>query len=199
MILHALVLSAAAAFAGAAAPAQPAKQAPEETLRLMLLKLRHNDAWKAHEQIMGEAGSADQLRDAVAFGKGPQKKELADRLPGMAQEPFDLCRSLERCPDAPQSLHVEDPALIDDAFLALARPWLKLQQARGKDVSLSVDPGVGVQLTLQDLPARPTVTLEANPAPTGGFDVLLDDGPQAAQEYASQRAAVLQKKTGPGS
>ncbi len=189
MVLGLATLLAGAALAGA--PAKPPVPAKEETLRVMLLKLRHNDVWQAREAMMG---SADELRDAVTTGTGPAKKQMADRLPGMAADPFDLCRDLAACPQAPQSLHVEDASLIDDAFLALARPWFKLQKARGKDVSLSVEPGVGVQLTLQDLPSQPVVTLEASPAPTGGFDVALDDAGKAAQVYAAERAAVLQKK-----
>lgn len=194
MILSALVLAAGTALAAPApkAPVQPA----EETLRVMLLKLRHNDAWQAHEAIMG---SGDELRDAVSTGKGSEKIEMADRLPGMAQDPFDVCRSLDGCPQAPQSMHVEDAKLIDDAFLALARPWFKLQEARGKTVALKVDPGTGVQLTLEDNARQPVVTLEASPAPTGGFDVLLDDGQKAAQTYSAERAALLAKKSGPAS
>ena len=84
--------------------------------------------------------------------------------------------------------------LIDDALLALSRPWFKLQQARGKAVTLTVDPGIGVRLELEDLPQRPAVTLTASPTPTGGFDVTLDEGPEAAQAYATERAAVLKSR-----
>jgi hypothetical protein len=88
---------------------------------------------------------------------------------------------------------VEDQRLINDAFIAMARPWFNLQKARGKDVAVTVDAGLGVQLKLEDLPRQETVTLEASPAPTGGFDVSLREGPQAALVYASERAALLAK------
>lgn len=127
------------------------------------------------------------MRDAVAAGE----PRLADRLPGMAKDPFDICRDLQGCREAPLSVHVEDSAIIDEAFLALARPWFKLQKARGKSVSLSVDPGVGVRLKLEGFPKQPSVTLVASPSPTGGFDVTLNEGHEAVQAYAAERAAVL--------
>ena len=102
---------------------------------------------------------------------------------------------LQRCADAPLSFHVEDDSLIDDAFIALARPWFNLQKARGKDVSVNVEPGLGVQLTLAELPDRPTVTLESTPAPTGGFDVSVREGGDAASVYARERANLLKPKS----
>jgi len=89
---------------------------------------------------------------------------------------------------------VEDHALADDAFLALARPWFELQKARGKAVRLTVDEGAGVRLELEDMPRWPVVTLTAAPTPTGGFDVTLEDGADAARVFAAERAAVLAAK-----
>jgi hypothetical protein len=189
MIVSVLLLAAGTAFA---APA-PKAVAPhsEETLRVMLSKLRQNHNWEMRKAVLG---SAEELRDAVASGEGAAKARLAARLPGMAKDPFGICRDLAGCPEAPLSLHVEDAYLIDDAFLALARPWFKLQKARGKAVTVAVDPGAGVRLTLEDFPQRPVVTLEASPTPTGGFDVAMDEGPAAAKAYAAERAAILQRK-----
>lgn len=190
MILNFLALAAGVAFAGA--PAKAAERPPEEALRVMLSSLR---AARDGEVRKAMLGGAEELRDAVATGAGPAKQQMANRLPGMAKDPFDLCRDLSACREAPQSLHVEDGALVDDAFVALARPWLNLQKARGKAVKPIVDPGVGVRLELEDLPGRPAVTLEAMPTPTGGFDVTLADGPQAAKDYAAARATILAGKT----
>ena len=47
-----------------------------------------------------------------------------------------------------------------------------------------------MRLTLEGLPA---VTLEAGPAPTGGFDVTLDNAVEAARVYSTERAAVLSR------
>jgi len=186
MILSVLLLAAGTAIA--APSPKPAERSSEETLRVMLSKLRRNHNLEVRRSVLG---AAEELRDAVAAGEGSAKGKLADRLPGMAKDPFGICRDLAGCPEAPQSLHVEDDALLDDAFLALARPWFKLQKARGKAVTLTVDPGVGVRLELEDFPERPVVTLEAAPTPTGGFDVTLDEGPEAARAYAAARAALL--------
>ena len=182
------ILPLAAGLALAAPQAAPVKAAPEETLRVELSKLRQHHAWEVRNAMLG---AADELRDAVAAGRGEEKAKLASRLPGMAQDPFDVCRDLTGCEQAPQSFHVEEDALIDDAFMALARPWFNLQKARGKDVKVTVDPGVGVKLDLEDLPGRSFVTLEALPTPTGGFDVSVDEGPEAAKAYVAARAAVL--------
>jgi len=189
MALPILLLAATVAFA--AEPAKTVRPSSEETLAVMLSKLRQGHAREMRQSVMG---GAEELRDAVAAAPPSARKLLAGRLPGVSEEPFDLCRDLARCPQAPLSLHVEDDALADDAFLALARPWIKLQEARGKAVQLTIDPGAGVQLALEDLPAFPVVTLAASPAPTGGFDVAVEDGPRAAKAYAAARAALLGAK-----
>lgn len=186
MILSVLLLAAGTAFAAPAPKATAAKA--EETLRVALQKLRQS---KFKEMRQSMFSGAEELRDAVSSGSGEVKKKFANRLPGMATDPFDICRDLASCREAPQSLHVEDGALVDDAFVALARPWLKLQEARGKDAAVIVDPGAGVVLKLEDFPARPVVTLSAEPTPTGGFDVTLEDGAASAKAFAAARAAVL--------
>ena len=185
-----LLLAAGVAFAGPVA--KPSHLTPaEEALAGKLSQMRQARALEIRQAVLG---GAEELRDAVATGSGTAKRQLADRFPGMAREPFDVCRDLAGCREAPQSMHVEDDVLTDDAFLALARPWLKLQEARGKTVKLTVDPGIGVRLELEDMPGRPVVTLTAAPAPTGGFDVAVEDGPAAALAYTAARAAVLSAK-----
>ncbi len=47
---------------------------------------------------------------------------------------------------------MEDPGSIDDAFRGLSRPWFKLKKEPRKAVTVTVDPGIGVQLKLEDLP-----------------------------------------------
>ena len=187
MVLSILVLLAGTAFAGA--PRQNVVQSPEEILRGELSALRR-DHDKAVRRTMFEG--AEELRDAVTSGSGPAKVRLANRLPGVAPNPFEVCMDLDLCPEAPSSLHVDEPEKIDDAFVALARPWFKLQEARGKGVTTVVAHGVGVQLKLEDFPQQPVVTLTAEPAETGGFDVASDAGPAAAKAFAAERAALLQ-------
>ncbi|MFI5345653.1 MAG: hypothetical protein ACHQ51_04685 [Elusimicrobiota bacterium] len=190
MGLQILLLAAGVAFAGPSA--KPAPLSPvEETLAGKLSQLRQERVLETRQAVLG---GAEDLRDAVASGAGSVKKQLADRFPGMSQEPFDLCRDLARCREAPQSLHVDEDFLTDDAFLALARPWIKLQEARGKAVKLTVDPGLGVRLELEDMPALPVVTLTATPTPTGGFDVAVEDAPDAARVFAAARGSILGAK-----
>ena len=176
MVLSLLVLIAGTAFAGPPAASKPIVRTPEEILRGKLAAVRR-DHDTAVRQTMFEGG--EELRDAVTSSAGAAKVQLANRLPGMAPNPFEVCMDLDLCPSAPTSLHVDEPEKIDDAFVALARPWLKLQQARGKSVATSVEHGTGVQLTLEDFPQQPVVTLTAEPAETGGFDLKSDASPAA--------------------
>lgn len=189
MLLSVFLLLAGTAFAGA--PQKVIGPSAEETLHDQLLKLRHRHDWEVRQSIFE---GAEDLRDAVTSSAGPAKVKLADRLPGMAQNPFEICLDLYSCPRAPTSLHVDDTEKIDDAFVALARPWIKLQEARGKEVTTVVEHGVGVQVKLEDFPQQPVVTLTAEPAETGGFDVASDAGPAAAKAFAAERDAVLKSK-----
>ena len=186
MAPHALVL----VLAAAASASEPVRSAAPDDLAVLLTKVRNERAFETRRAVMGEA---EELRDAVAaVSAGPDKKRLMQRLPGMAPEPFAVCRGgLSECREAPASLHVDDHELADDAFLALARPWFALQEARGKTVTVTVDPGAGVRLELEDLPAFPVVVLSAAPTPTGGFDVAVEDGEAASKAWAAARAAAL--------
>ena len=187
MVLSVLLLLAGTAFAD---PPPQVVQSPEMILRGKLSALRH-DHDMAVRRTMFEG--AEELRDAVTSEAGPAKVRLANRLPGMAPDPFEICMDLVLCPEAPSSLHVDEPEKLDYAFVALARPWFTLQEARGKGVAMRVEHGLGVQLKLEDFPRQPVVTLTAEPAKTGGFDVLSDASPAAAKAFAAQRAALLTK------
>jgi hypothetical protein len=189
MVLSFLLLIAGTAFASA--PRKTIVQSPEEILRGKLSALRHSHDMEVRQTIFG---GAEELRDAVTSGAGPTKVQLANRLPGMASSPFEICMDLDSCPAAPSSLHVDDNEKIDDAFVALARPWFKLQEARGKGAATLVEHGVGVQISLEDFPQQPVLTLTASPAETGGFDVMTDASPEAAKAFKAQREALLQKK-----
>ncbi|MEK7858038.1 MAG: hypothetical protein AAB320_02760 [Elusimicrobiota bacterium] len=136
-----------------------------------------------------KAKDAAQLRAAVVQAEGAGKRQLLDRLPGMAQEPFGLCRDLVRCTQAPTSLHVAHEALITDAVLALTRPWLNLQKARGKQAALEHLDGA-LNLKLEGLPEA-ALSVRATSVPTGGFDVALTGSVDPAKLYARERAAVL--------
>jgi hypothetical protein len=191
MVLGFLLVLAGTATAGAPAVSKPVVRTPEEILRGKLAAVRHDHDMAVH-QTMFEGG--DELRDAVTSSAGPAKVQLANRLPGMAPNPFEVCMDLDLCPSAPSSLHVDEPEKIDDAFVALARPWLKLQEARGKAVRTNVEHGVGVQLKLDDFAPQPVLTLTAEPAETGGFDVKSDATPEAGKAFVALRSAALSGK-----
>jgi hypothetical protein len=178
----------AANVAAAAETAPKPKPAKPEDLSIALAKLRRAHEGRMRETVMD--GGAEELRDAISSGE----RRLANRLPGMARDPFHVCRKLEECKRAPVVMHVEDQILTDAAFMALARPWFALQEKRGKAVHLTVDPGAGVKLELEDFPAFPAVTLSAEPTPTGGFDVSIENGEKAAKAFAEARAAALAAK-----
>lgn len=129
------------------------------------------------------AASGAQLRAVIAQAEGAGRRRLMDRLPGMAREPFGLCRDLERCPEAPLWLHVADEALIPDAVQALTRPWANLLAARGKRVA----PG---REALAGFPGA-SLSVRVVPVPTGGFDVALIGAADPAALYARERSAVL--------
>jgi hypothetical protein len=186
MILSVLLLVAGTAFADA--PQKKAEEPPEEILRGKLLQMRNPHDWAVNQAIFG---GAEDLRDAVTSAKGDEKLRAAERLPGMAQAPDDVCWDILACKTPPQSLHVEGPEEIDEAIMALSRPWFTLQKMRGKSVEVVVDHGVGVQLKFEDFAAQPMVTFTAEPVETGGFDVVLVDGAAAAKAFAAQRAATL--------
>ena len=134
------------------------------------------------------AGDAP-LKDAVASSPDASKRQMLGRLPGMAAEPFDLCRTLERCAEAPLSLHVDDEVLIPDAMVALARPWIALEKARGAELAFRAeDHGRGVTL---ERASGPKLSLQVAAVPTGGFDVSLRSDGDAAALFASERAAAL--------
>ncbi len=191
MIIHALLIAAnvAAAEPAPKPAAKPKDAAPKsakpEDLSVALAKLRRAHEGRMRETVMD--GGAEELRDAISSGE----RGLANRLPGMAADPFHACRALEDCKKAPVVQHVEDQVLTDAAFMKLARPWFALQEKRGKAVQLTVDPGAGVKLELEDLPAFPVVMISATPTPTGGFDVSIENGEKAAKAFAEARAAAL--------
>jgi hypothetical protein len=186
MLLPALLLGA-----WTACPALAAERPPEEKLRSLLVAVQRRHIKETKEVVLG---AGDELKDAVAKENGHAKKAMLKRLPGMAADPLDLCRDVNRCHEAPLSTHVDDHSLINDAFLAMARPWFVLQKARGKGVAVAVEAGLGVQLRLDGLPGLAAVTFQAEPVPSGGFDIVLQEGPQASQAYAQARAVRLASK-----
>lgn len=177
-----------------ALPEHASDRAVERRLRGALdeqRKKREALAAAARAIIAGDAP----LKDAVASAPkaepadAPDARRTLNRLPGMSAEPFNLCPTLERCAEAPLSLHVDDEILIPDAMVALARPWIALEKARGAELTLTPeDHGRAVTLARASGPA---MSLQVSAVPTGGFDVWLKADGDAAAQFSAERAAVL--------
>jgi hypothetical protein len=170
-----LLLLALSAFA--------AEPSHEDKLRSLLAEKRASPAAGVIE--------TGELRDAVAAqGTQAGKKRLMTRLPGMAADPFSICRDLARCAEAPVALHVEDENLVADAVLALARPWFNLQRAKGRRVDISAsEDGASYRLALEGI-IETAVTVDVQNVPTGGFEASLRGGAETAALYARERASL---------
>jgi hypothetical protein len=186
MILLSVVLAAAVSAHASQRPA-------EERLRA-LLEEQKQERTQAAEQVRVAVGQDDSMRDALASQpEAAGKRRVMDHLPGMSRDPFGLCRALVRCTEAPLSFHVEDEALVSDAVVALVRPWIQLQRARGKDLEFAPSGAAAdraVAITLAGLPDA-GLSVRVTPVPTGGFDVALRGAADPEQLFLRERAAVL--------
>jgi len=127
------------------------------------------------------------LKDSVSSARLP----LRD-LPGLSPDPFDVCRTLERCWPLPTSFHVDSRPLVSDAVAALLRPWIALGKARGWKFSFGPAAAAPALLTarLDGLP-RTSLTIASAPARTGGFDVWLEAAEGAPELFENERVAAV--------
>jgi hypothetical protein len=138
------------------------------------------------------AAPAPEIREDILRADGSKRQRLADRLPGMAPEPFDICRNLEQCTQARTSFHVDEESMVRDAVAALVRPWIILEKARGN--ALDFAPAQGgekiLDLKVKSLPdAALSVHVEA--VSTGGYDVWLTGSSNPGDLFRHSRDAVL--------
>lgn len=127
------------------------------------------------------------LKDSVSSARPP----LRD-LPGLSPDPFDVCRTLERCWPLPTSFHVEARPLVSDAVAALLRPWIALGKARGWKFSFAPAGASPALLTarLDGLP-RTALTIASAPVRTGGYDVWLESADGAPELFERERVATV--------
>ena len=219
-----LALGLAGLAAGAAAqgylPVQPAPSrgpaAAERNLRLWLQRQPEVRRRLAIVEGVAESFSAerapDDLRDSpgprpdsrnlpfkIAAAEPPQRRTLLETLPGMRPDPLTSCRSLESCPEASTMIHVEDPRQIEDAVAALARPWILLQHARGRRITVA--PAVDernriMRLVAEDALVSP-LEIYVSPLVQGGYNVWLDGPADPAALYAGLRKDALESQTLP--
>jgi hypothetical protein len=131
------------------------------------------------------------LRREISIAEAAEKSRLERRLPGMSEDPFDVCRTLERCAQAPRSFHVEDEALIPDALVALSRPWIALEKARGRRLLFTPTSSSGEKIATLEVSSG-SLEIHAAPAETGGYDVWLVGATDPAKRFAAEKEIVLQ-------
>ena len=199
----------ALAFAAVASAVQAAEPAPHSSDMNVEVKLR---AWAAGRKIKKAEPSKDLpagfsaddkagLRDApaepqslrreISIAEAAEKSRLERRLPGMSEDPFEVCRTLERCRQAPMSFHVEDEALIPDALVALSRPWIALEKARGRRLLFTPTSGSGEKIATLEVSSG-SLEIHAAPADTGGYDVWVVGSSDPAKRFAAEKEIVLQ-------
>lgn len=134
-----------------------------------------------------------EIRDDILRAQGAQRQQLAERLPGMAAEPFDFCRDLEHCTRARTSFHVDDESLVRDAVAAVVRPWIILEKARGDALAFEPVEGAGdkiLDLKLKSLP-NAALGVHVEPVSTGGYDVWLTGSSNPGDLFRHARQDVL--------
>ena len=169
----------------AASPVHESDPAAEQSVRSWLAAQSLPRASEAPAGFSTE--DRRQLKDSVAAAR-PALRDM----PGLSPEPFDVCRTLERCWPLPTSFHVESQPLIADAVTALLRPWIVLGKARGWTFSFSPVPAGAAILTAR-LDGLPQERLEIASAavPTGGYDVWLNGADGAPALFERERALTL--------
>lgn len=141
----------------------------------------------------GPRPDAEALRRRLAKADIEERGALLQELPGMRPHPFHGCRSLQSCPEAPTSYHVNDADEIDSAVIALIRPWILLQKARELELRVTQAPQGDEKIVRLSLEGRPDVLLEVRASGTwsGGFNVWTHGLPDPSGLYASERADAL--------
>lgn len=199
----ALLLAAAAAHAAPPAKAAPPPPRTHGSDAAVETKLR---AWASSQKASVEApagftaedkaslkdavGERPSLHREISIAEAADRSRLMRRLPGVSEDPFNVCRTLERCYSAPLSFHVEDEGLIPDALVALARPWIALEKARGG--RLAFTPLRSPDGLLARLEAESgTIEIRAAAAPTGGFDVWVAGGEDLSRRFLAEKERIL--------
>jgi hypothetical protein len=204
MILSSLLLASLSAHAAAPArmappppPAHESDLAVESKLRLWAVERKGSLAeapagFTAEDKssLKDAVSEKGTLRREITIAEAAERSRLARRLPGISEDPFNVCRTLERCHAAPTSFHVEDEVLIPDALVALARPWIALEKARGRRLMFTPSSaGNGLLARLET--ANGALEIRAAAAATGGFDVWISESDAAARRFLAEKAEVL--------
>jgi hypothetical protein len=192
---HALLLLLLASPALSARIRVGADAKSSETLRRFVtadkaVKARLDDA-KAREEAFRAEARESGLRDAVAAAPAT-REELIAELPGMKVPPAGPCASLAACATIELAEEVGHPELLSDAVRRMLRPWLLLQEARGRKADIETASAHDALLTvrLRGVDTAPLV-LNVSPRLLGGFRVWFDEPFRLSAVYERERAAAL--------
>lgn len=123
------------------------------------------------------------LRDAISDSPPPSAKIPAP----------SACKTLADCAAPELEIDADSARELHDSILRLVRPWILLQQARGKSVKIAAADGAGdaaLVVTPKGLRAA-ALTVHVTARPVGGFKVWLEDPLMLAWVYGDARGAVL--------
>lgn len=157
------------------------------------LRARLDDAVRREAVFRAEARETD-LRDAVAETPATREDIIA-QLPGMKVPPASNCPTFVECHQPPFSETVPHHELLSDAIRRMLRPWLLLQDARGRKLDVVPAKTDNALLTakLEGLADAP-LTLNVSPSLLGGFNVWFDEPERLAALYERERARLIVRK-----
>lgn len=195
---HALLLLLLAAPASSARLRVGADARSEDALRRFVtadksVRARLDDA-KAREAAFRAEARETGLRDAIT-DTTPTREQLIAELPGMKVPPASACATLESCATIELAETVAHPELLSEAVRRLLRPWLLVQQARGRkaDIETATQGDALLTVRLRGVDAPP-LTLNVAPRLLGGFSVWFDEPFRLSALYERERSAALAAK-----
>lgn len=195
---HALLLLLLAAPASSARLRVGADAKSQDRLRRFVtadkaVRARLDDA-KAREAAFRAEARESGLRDAVSDAPLTREQLIAE-LPGMQAPTAAACATLEACPTIELAETVPHPELLADAVRRMLRPWLLVQQARGRkaDIESASQGDALLTVRLRGVDSAP-LTLNVAPRLLGGFQVWFDEPFRLSALYERERAAALFKR-----
>lgn len=157
------------------------------------LRARLDDAVRREAVFRAEARETD-LRDAVA--ETPVTREdIIAQLPGMQVPPASNCPTFVECHQPPFSETVAHHELLPDAIRRMLRPWMLLQEARGRKLDVVPSKTDNALLTAKLIGLEDAhLVLNVSPSMLGGFNVWFDEPARLAALYERERARFIAPK-----
>lgn len=146
------------------------------------------------KDAVADTPNPDAIRDRLAHAGAGDRSGLLATMPGFKTVSPSTCHALVDCANPDLATDVGEKELVTSAVRDLVRPWMLLQQARGKKLVLTpladaTDDGV-LSMKLKGIDA-PLVQLNVTPRPLGGFKIWFDQPLVLASIYGRERGAIL--------